>query len=348
VDGQVLAKTALPYPPTAMAASPSAVWVGMMVASSGAKPGVDFAASGKIASINPDSLQITDSVAISCTPKTIALNDTTVWVASGCFNLSVVDSIDQKTLNHTTISNDPNKPADPALLPASIGGLLTLSADGAWMVSTDAATVYRIDPATQKITQQSDVLKNYTTTPVGITFAEGQVWLVLTDGKVLGLDPTALSVLTQLDLGKPISSVDFAFSQGALWINDPTNATLTRIDPAAKQIAASLSTGNPYTTPTPAPTRAAAACSITLPIRLKAGGQAKVDPQASLNNQVRKAAGTNWGIAGQIKPGEVVNILEGPVCADNWPWWKVKSTETGLTGWTAEGDKNTYWLVPVN
>ncbi len=332
-DGQVVAKAELPYPAVTLAVGQSTIWVGMMVVPSNLQPGIDFSPSGKIAGINPDTLQIANTVDTRCSPKAIALNSTTVWVASGCFNLSVVDEIDQKTLKRTSISNDPNKPNDPALLPASVGGTLTMTTDAAWMVSADASTVYRIDPASHKITQQSDVLKNYNATPVGIVSAEGQVWLALTDGKVLGLDPAALSVLTQLDLGKQLSSVDFAFSQGAVWVNDPTNAVLTRIDPAGKKIVVSLSTGNSYATPTPMPTEAAAAaCSITLPTRLKVGEQAKVDPQSSLPNQVRKAAGQNYGIAGQIQPGEIIDILEGPACADGWAWWKIKSEQTGLIG----------------
>ena len=71
-----------------------------------------------------------------------------------------------------------------------------------------------------------------------------------------------------------------------------------------------------------------------------------VDPQSTLPNQVRKAAGTAFGVVGQIKPGELVTVLEGPVCVDGWPWWKIKANDTGLTGWTAEGNKTTYWLVP--
>jgi hypothetical protein len=64
-------------------------------------------------------------------------------------------------------------------------------------------------------------------------------------------------------------------------------------------------------------------------------------------NRVREQAGLGSWVLGQIYPGETVTILEGPVCANGWVWWKVTSQETGLTGWTSEGDKNAYWLVPI-
>lgn len=346
-DGQIIAKTTLTYPAVALAAGQDAIWVGMMVLPKDLTPGVEFSPSGKIARVNPDTAQITGTVDLSCSPKTVALGSSSVWVASGCFNLSVVNQIDPKTLQRTPISNDPNTPLDPTKLPASIGGNLAMSSAAAWMVSTDAATVYRIDPSNHKITQQSDLLKNYTATPVSMAVGNGQVWLALTDGKILGLDPASLSLLTMLDLKKQLTGVDFAFSQGAVWVNDTSNAVLTRIDPASKQVVASFSTGSAYATPTPLPPQAEApSCSITIPTRLQTGGQAHVDPQSALANQVRKAAGSNFGILGQLQPGEVVDLLEGPVCADGWPWWKVKSEQTGLTGWTAEGNKTTYWLVP--
>ncbi len=263
-DGQIIAKTALTYPAVALAAGQDAVWVGLMVLPKNLTPGVEFSPSGKIARINPDSAQITGTIDLNCSPKAIALGSSSVWVTSGCFNLSAVNQIDPKTLQRVPISNDPNTPADPAKLPASIGGSLTMSTDAAWMVSTDAATVYRIDPSNHKITGQSDVLKNYDATPAGMAFGNGQVWLALTDGKILGLDPVSLDLLTLLDLKKQLTGVDFAFSQGAVWVNDTANATLTRIDPSSKQVVATISTGSAYTTPTPLPPQAAApVCSIT-------------------------------------------------------------------------------------
>ena len=44
---------------------------------------------------------------------------------------------------------------------------------------------------------------------------------------------------------------------------------------------------------------------------------------------------------------ERMRILEGPVCANKWVWWKVRSLKSGLEGWTSEGDKDKYWLVPA-
>ncbi|MEM5775901.1 MAG: hypothetical protein AAGU05_12940, partial [Anaerolineaceae bacterium] len=63
-------------------------------------------------------------------------------------------------------------------------------------------------------------------------------------------------------------------------------------------------------------------------------------------NRVRDEAGGDNAIIGYIEPGEAVRIVDGPVCLNQWVWWKITSLATGLTGWTSEGDGTEYWLVP--
>jgi hypothetical protein len=234
------------------------------------------------------------------------------------------------------------------LLPAAIGGNLVISNDVAWMISAGTNTLDKIDLASHKITQQGAALSKYSGTPLAMAIGESQVWIVLSDGKVLGLDPASLRQTTLLDLKNSASTVDFAYSQGAVWVNDPKNAILTRIDLASMLINASISTGSSYAGPPPVPTAATApACSITIATQLKTGGQAQVDPKSSLPSIVRRAAGQANSVKGKLQPGEIVDLLEGPVCVDGWPWWRVRSTVSGLTGWAAEGNKNTYWLIPL-
>ncbi len=96
-----------------------------------------------------------------------------------------------------------------------------------------------------------------------------------------------------------------------------------------------------YGSPTPF-----TACPGTLPSRLWAGGYAYVIPDPPLANRVRDGAGTSFRQIGTIEPGWGMQILEGPVCADGLVWWKVRSFNEDLTGWTAEQDGKSYWLAP--
>lgn len=96
--------------------------------------------------------------------------------------------------------------------------------------------------------------------------------------------------------------------------------------------------------PTPQPS--AAVCPGILPPRLSTGKMAFVNPIPPLANRVRKDAGKDSPPIGSIQAGGIINVLDGPVCTGYQAWWKVEDITTGLTGWTAEGDSRSYWLVP--
>jgi hypothetical protein len=90
-------------------------------------------------------------------------------------------------------------------------------------------------------------------------------------------------------------------------------------------------------------------CPNPAPTRLMSGTYAYVstDPPISYNN-VRNAPGMNQTLTGSIAPGEAFELLEGPVCNNSLQWWKVRVSNTGLVGWTPEGDRKLYWLTPCD
>jgi eukaryotic-like serine/threonine-protein kinase len=87
-------------------------------------------------------------------------------------------------------------------------------------------------------------------------------------------------------------------------------------------------------------------CPGTYPSRLQVGIQAFVSYDPPLANRVRTQPNGVAPVVGFIQPGETVTIIGGPICSDEWIWWQVRSLQSGMTGWTAEGDKQGYWLVP--
>jgi hypothetical protein len=63
------------------------------------------------------------------------------------------------------------------------------------------------------------------------------------------------------------------------------------------------------------------------------------------NHYVRSQPTTSGAILGHISNGEVVDVLDGPACGNNLWWWYVRSTSSGLTGWSAEASGGVWWLV---
>ena len=137
----------------------------------------------------------------------------------------------------------------------------------------------------------------------------------------------------------------------------PPSATLF---PTLIGTASVTSSPTPTQTNTPKPTPTATltpiisiaagsweACPSTYLSRLYVGDHAYVSFYPPLSSRVRSEAGTDGRILGQIDPGEEVQVLDGPACENGWVWWKIRSQETNLTGWTAEGDREDYWLVPL-
>ena len=91
----------------------------------------------------------------------------------------------------------------------------------------------------------------------------------------------------------------------------------------------------PTETPIPSPVPKAGA-----PIAgaLTIGGYAKVD-SGNVGARFRKAASVSGEQIGLLKEGGVFEILEGPVAAENYKWWKLKNSD-GTIGWTIEGNLN--------
>jgi len=134
----------------------------------------------------------------------------------------------------------------------------------------------------------------------------------------------------------------------------PPTATLTAIvvpavtrAPTQEIDLTPISTIMPSQQPTADPRATWQPCANTYPSRLHVGDQAMVGYTPYLPNRVRSQPNTTSIVLGFLQPGEKMEILEGPTCANQWVWWRVHSLKTGLTGWTVEGDGTNYWLVPL-
>lgn len=81
--------------------------------------------------------------------------------------------------------------------------------------------------------------------------------------------------------------------------------------------------------------------------RLHVGDRVTTSLEPNLPSRLRAEPGLSGSTVGSLNPGDGAVILEGPTCADDFIWWRVRSERTGVVGWTAEGDNAGAWLLPV-
>ena len=117
-------------------------------------------------------------------------------------------------------------------------------------------------------------------------------------------------------------------------------ATAATPTPALALVAAThLPTRTPiFPTPTPNPTET--------PAVLQIGADAQVVNTEGTLLRGRKQPKLKAVATAAFKSGERVHILEGPVAADGFTWWKLEGA--GGTGWSAQQSKEgVVWLQPV-
>ncbi len=79
--------------------------------------------------------------------------------------------------------------------------------------------------------------------------------------------------------------------------------------------------------------------------RIQAGQRGFISLDPPSPSRIRDLPGKQGRILGQLQPGEVFLVLDGPRCSDNYSWWKIRAEHNDLQGWVAEGDLSDYWIV---
>ncbi|MBX3049658.1 MAG: SH3 domain-containing protein [Anaerolineales bacterium] len=99
-------------------------------------------------------------------------------------------------------------------------------------------------------------------------------------------------------------------------------------------------------TPIVSYTSSTLSCPGAPPQRLEVNEDAKVCTKKD-RVILRSGPGSYNSELTRLEPKSIVWVLDGPSCANNWSWWKVR-TSWGLVGWMAEGgdSKDDYFLCP--
>jgi len=144
-----------------------------------------------------------------------------------------LDRIDPAT-NAVTATVKTGPPAD---LDLAFAG----NAAGLWASDFDTPLVYRVDPATLKVTAKITAA----VAPKGVLATAGGVWIAdVHGGTVLRIDPATNKVVATIAVGPAANSGPnwLASGFGSIWVNVPTTQTIVRIDAVTNKVQATIYT----------------------------------------------------------------------------------------------------------
>jgi len=331
----------------AMVVGLGSVWLGIEEEVGEREPG-DITLPGGLLRVDPTSNSVADYFRREAHPTDLVIYDNAVWALSQLDVVSIFERYDPAAAEWQTLPEPPQDPtsADPASVYRFTKFALTEG--GIWCISMDGTShlLYRLDPSTAKLVHTFNMGDGEGDLPADLEAQPGSLWVSLMNGKVQRIDPLSGAVLSSFEHAAGYSRLFIA--AGQLWVDNPTGAELYRLNPETLQSAALFVTGRkPMPTPTYAPRKLEKEeCVAAYQTRLEVGMRAVVASDPPVPNRLRAEPGTETQIVGEIPPGQGMQILEGPICLNNWIWWKVHS-DAGKDGWTSEGDEEGYWLIPA-
>src|SRR6185312_4222362 len=152
----------------------------------------------------------------------IAVDDRYVWYASNEEgNASTLSQVEVKTgrkLKGITVGKDT--------------GVVRLAFGSVWAVSSGEGNVYRVNPATRKVTAMITVAEG----PRFTTDGAGSLWvLTQSDGNVSRIDPATNKVTVVIPVHVPGKGGEICFGGGLIWVT-MDGTPVTRIDPATNKV----------------------------------------------------------------------------------------------------------------
>ena len=154
-------------------------------------------------------------------------------------------------------------------------------------------------------------------------------------------EPVPISAAAEATVVFPTQVIETEETGASTPILQPTNPKATAT--AFVEKPTPEPTSSVYITPTPRLYTPLSDCAES---QLHLGDSAFVSYDGG-KNRLRSAPDTSKdNSVGEIQPGEVVMIIDGPVCNFGWVLWKVETTAQ-KSGWTPEGDGTEFWLLPL-
>lgn len=131
---------------------------------------------------------------------------------------------------------------------------------------------------------------------------------------------------------------------GSIWRTGAEQVSAIRVEPTAETVATEpLRPTRTPLFPTPVPSATPEPVVLTL----RVNGFALVSNTEGRALRGRAAPGLKAPVRVAFAEGERVRILEGPIVADRYTWWRIEGRNG--TGWAAQQSlEGVVWLVPVD
>lgn len=328
---------------TCMTAMDGAVWVG--VETPGLPSQTNALPPGGVVRIDSGTNEISHYLPAQGQVKQIAFDGESVWVLEWLPGNTFFEKIDPNTLQVQTIP-----PVIPSMEYVHDFVQFAINPDGIWALSESrsARSLYRVDPTDGKITSLIPLGNDPNDLPMTLAADSNSVWVILQSGKMLQVDSKTTVISREMKANNEINQI--LVQDSDVWAFNRSQAILYHVDLVENQIGAMISTGRKMPpTAVPGPTQIPGqVCEGSYPSHIHAGFGAMVNPEPPIPNRVRVEPNKNSKLLGEINPGEKIRVTEGPVCTEGWVWWKVDARNGSLIGWTAEGDGQDYWLIPLD
>ena len=229
---------------------------------------------------------------------------------------------------------------------------LVFSPDGVWLAVCGAENLYVWDAASATLRRQDQ--------GAGCVFSPDSTLVVTVGaaGTVELRDPASGAVVTEIDAGPGIAALAFSgsllaagYADGTVRLWDIETGSLRRAlsghTGTIRQLAFSpdgslLASRDGDTT---IRLWGLVAFASSAPTDLVVGATATVHVTDNDVLNVRGGAGVNFAVLEELPDSTPVTILGGPVYADDFTWWRVR-TPNGVEGWAVDYADGVQTLVP--
>lgn len=180
-----------------------------------------------ISQIDPGTSQVVHTISLAGRPSGVAFGGGALWVADGS---------DRSVLRVDPATDKPGKP-----IPVDGGATAIAYGFGAlWVAGQNTTSITKVDP-TSGITQSINAGNG----PVAIAVGAGAIWVANSvDGTVSRIDPRTNEQKQTISVGSEPSALAVASDGSSVWVANTGDGTMSRIDPLQNRRVQTVQTGN--------------------------------------------------------------------------------------------------------